>query len=113
MALSRRLISSHFPYVPLHIDVHQSTHTLEALLDTGFDGYLALPPTFFPAGEPPDGYLPCRLADGSGVLSPYYRGVVEVGGLASLQALIIALGDEPLVGRGVADRFSILLNHGQ
>lgn len=113
MALSQRLTSSRFPYVPLHLEVRQQTHGVDALLDTGFDGDVALPPELVVAGQSPDGYLPCQLADGSEVLTPFYLGVVRVGDLGAFPIVIIALGDEPLVGRGVSDRFRIILDHGQ
>jgi len=113
MALSRRLTSARFPYLPLQVDVDRRTHAVEALLDTGFDGDVALPPELIAADHPPDRYLPCQLADGSDVLPPIYRGVVRVGDMATFPIVVVALGDEPLVGPGVADRFTIILDHGQ
>jgi predicted aspartyl protease len=42
MALNQRVVSSHFPYLPLQLEIRQELHELEALLDTGFDGYVAI-----------------------------------------------------------------------
>jgi hypothetical protein len=41
-----------------------------------------------------------------------YFGTVQVNDVGSLDALITALGDEPIVGRGVTDRFRLILDHG-
>jgi predicted aspartyl protease len=113
MALSQSLRSSRFPYLPVQVDVGQDAVDVEALLDTGFDGDVALPPDLLPSGEPPAGYMMCRLADGSLVAVPVFRGTVKVGSFGVFQAYITALGDEPLVGRGVSDRFRITLDHGR
>ena len=72
---------------------------VDALLDTGFDGDVALPQQLV-AEALPDGYLPWVLADGSNVLAPAYEGTVQIGSTAPLAAVMIALGEEPLVGPG-------------
>jgi len=66
-----------------------------------------------PANQTPDAYVPCVLADGSELLTPVYRGVAQVGDLSSFAVAVIAIGDETLVGRGVSDRFTIILDHGK
>lgn len=113
MAMNQRLVSSRFPYLPIHIQLRQRREDIEAFLDTGFDGHVAVPPEFIAHGQPPDGYLTWRLADGSEVLAPYYLGTVQLGQMGTLPAVITSLGDEPLIGRGIADRFTITLDHGQ
>lgn len=47
------------------------------------------------------------------MLTPYERGVVEVGGLGAFPVVVIVLGYEPLAGRGVSDRYSVILDHGR
>jgi hypothetical protein len=69
-------------------------------------------PGFISAG-PPDGYLPWALADGTEVLAPAYSGTVQVGRMPPIPAVVVMLGVEPPVGRGVSDHFSIVLDHGQ
>lgn len=46
LAVTQPLVSSHFPYLPLHVELRQSESQIEALLDTGFDGDLAVPRQF-------------------------------------------------------------------
>ena len=107
-----RLESHHFPYLPIRLHVRQRTVELEALLDTGFDGHLVVPPSVVANGQAPDGHASWTLADGSSVLAPYYLGTVEVGTLATFPVMVTALGDEPLVGCEFAQHFTITLDHG-
>lgn len=108
-----RVVSSHFPYINMHVQVHQRDDDLEALLDTGFAGHLAVPRGFVSNGHPPDSYTPWILADGSEVLAATYRGTVSVGALGPYPAAIIALGDQTIVGRRITDRFTVILDHGR
>ncbi len=111
--MSQPVVSRRFPYLPIHLAVGQHSEDLEVLLDTGFDGDLALSPTLIANGQRPTGYSRWMLADGSSVLAASYRGTVRVGPFEPFPALITAVGDEPLVGRGVSDRLRITLDHGQ
>jgi predicted aspartyl protease len=113
MAVDRRLTSSHYPYIPIHLQLAGSEHLLEALLDTGFDGDVVLPADLVPANRTPDVYLPGRLADDSEFLAPAYSGVIRIDDFDAFMVAVMALGGETLVGRGVADRFRITLDHGQ
>lgn len=107
------LVSTRFPYLPLTIRVRTYTTTVLALLDTGFDGDIVLPPDLLPVGSTPDAYFRWMLADGTRIQAPTYDGAVELGGFKPFDVVISVLGDEPLVGRGVTDRFAITLDHGQ
>ncbi len=111
--MSQPVVSSRFPYFPLQLELGQRTEEVEALLDTGFDGDVAVPPGLLTDEEPPDTYETWTLADGSQVLAPVYLGTGRLGSLSPFPVLITALGDEPLVGRGVMDRFKVTLDHGQ
>ena len=56
------------------------------------------------------------VADGSTVLAPSYLGRVEVaelGDAGTFPAVISVLGDEPILGRSLTNRFSITLDHGR
>ena len=83
------------------------------MLDTGFDGALVVPPNWIPATEFRLDFLSWTLADGSAVTAAAYFGTAQIGTLPRFAVLVTALGAEPLVGRGVSDRFSITLDHGQ
>ncbi len=111
--MSQRVIGSHFPYLPIHIQAHQRTADIEALRDTGFDGYATVPQETMMSGEPPEGFLPCTLADGSQILAPFYRGTVQIGNLPPSSAIILALGDEALIGLSLITAFTIILDHGR
>ena len=111
--MNQRVLSSRFPYLPLLLSVRDRSEQIEALLDTGFDGDIAVPRGFISDREPPDFHIPCTLADGSEVLVPAYLGEIHLGALGRFPIAIAALGDEPLVGRGVTDRFTVILDHGQ
>jgi predicted aspartyl protease len=51
----------------------------KALLDTGFDGDLAVPMELIANGQPPDEYRSWTLADGSMIVAPLCYGTVRVG----------------------------------
>lgn len=111
--MTPRLESGCFPYLPLRLDVHGRTYQLEALIDTGFDGNVAIPPALVGNGEPPDDYQSWILADGSNVVAGFYFGTVHVGNVGAVPVAITALGDEAIVGRSVTDHFRLILDHGQ
>jgi predicted aspartyl protease len=111
MAVSRRVVSSRFPYLPITLRVRQHVITLDALIDTGFDGHLVVPADTL-VGEPADAYLPYRLADGSSVVCDALSGTVELGGLVQFPAIVAALGGECLIGRGITDQLRLILDHG-
>ena len=110
--MNQQLTSSRFPYLPVRLHVLQQTYAEEALLDTGFDGGMAMPPNLA-EGQAPDWYQRWTLADGSQVLAPVYRGTVQVGAFQPIPALVIALGDEFLIGLGILNHFSVIFDHGE
>jgi len=111
--MTRRVESDRFPYLRFRLEVGRQTHDLDALIATGFDGFLAVPPDVLANGQPSDDYQSWSLADGRRVTTPLYLGTINVGDLGTVPALIIAPGDEPLVGRRVTDRFRLILDHGE
>jgi hypothetical protein len=107
-----RIVSSRFPYVPMHLRVNRRIVEVEELLDTGFDGDVALPPALIAGDRAPDGYVRLALADGSRIFAPYYIGALRLGPMGPFPAVVTALGDEPLVGQGIAAHVTIILDHG-
>lgn len=109
--------SNRYPYLLVHVQIGSPRHVeqvleLEALVDTGFDGGLTIPPSLIDASITPDTHLPWQLADGSQVLTPAYLASVQIGPLPPVTTIVIALGDEPLLGRNVTDNFRLVFDHG-
>ena len=117
MAVSRRLVSSHFPYLPIRVQVGQHTIDTEALLDTGFDGAVVLPVSLLEGllanGVPPLRYMHLTLADGSTLLAPRYTGTLRIGQLEPFRVDVVVLGDEPIVGLTATNRYYVGLDHGR
>lgn len=107
-----RLESDRFPFLPVTFTVEDATVRVEAILDTGFDGDLALPARLVPARPESDLSLRFRLADGTRVRMPSYSGVARLGELDLLPATIVVTGDEPIIGRGLIVRYAVLLDRG-
>ena len=80
----------------LTVYINKRSETIEALLDTGFDGDIILPEGLLTNGKPPDSYLRFRLADQvTSVLAPAYLGRVEIadlGDAGETAAIIGVLG---------------------
>lgn len=111
--MSKQLVSAHSPYIPINVQVKGKIKNFEALIDTGFDGNVVIPRYELMNGELPAGYLPCKLADGSKIAAPFYEGIIKIGKLPSLNIIILAIGDECLIGRGVTDKFKVIFDHGR
>ena len=52
MVMKKILTSARFPYIPLTVMVNKRSETIEALLDTGFDGDIILPEGLLTNGNP-------------------------------------------------------------
>ena len=85
---------------------------MDARIDSGFDGDLRLSVGLYAFEDPPVGAIGYFLADGSSTEVEAYDGVVQLGSFDALPATIILTGPEVLVGRGVTDRYSLLLDRG-
>ena len=106
------MTSSRFPYLKFTFQVRQLSHDGEALIDTGFDGGFAVPPSLLQDAGPPDGYALWEPVVGPPVLAPTYRATFQIDGLGSFPVSVTALGDEILVGLEVITRFAVTLDHG-
>jgi predicted aspartyl protease len=117
MSETKTLTSTHFPSLPVTVVLNKRTETVEALLDTGFDGDLIIPEGLLTNGKPPDSYLRFTLADQvTTVLAPAYLGRVEVAELGDAgfyAAIISVLGTEAIIGRNLVRHFHIALDHGR
>jgi len=106
-----QIASPRFPYVLSHIQIRTKSADIEALLDTGYDGDVAVPADFVAGIGPPDGFSRWVLADGSPVLVPYFIGTVQLAGLGPFPALVIVLGDKTLVGAGACRHVTLVLDY--
>lgn len=85
-----------------------------ALVDTGFDGHLVIPAAEPLALPQPIYRRRVRTASGEIVRVPVYLGTVElVDQPDPVEALIMALGDEYLVGLATLNHFRVTFDHGQ
>ena len=107
-----QFVSDRFPYIRVSIDLAGFSDEFEALVDTGFEGDLALPPAQV-GGLPPDRYSRWVLANGSEILAPVHDGRLTVGGFPALAVSVLAVGGQPILGRGVTDRFLLILDRGR
>ena len=78
--MNLRLVTAHFPYLPIRVQVGQYTIDTEALLDTGFDGAIILPSALVANGVPAERYVRVVLADSSRVLAATYVGMLRTDG---------------------------------
>ena len=101
------------PYIPVAVAFGGRTEHIEALLDTGFEGDLVVPERYARQASEPDGGQVLRLADGTEIVRPIFRGSITVGQLGTFPGLVVALGDECLMGLRLANRFAITLDHGR
>ena len=109
----RLLISKKFPYIPIKIEFRHRKEKIEVLLDTGFDGDVIMPEGLVSNGEPADEYLSWRMADGSLISAPAYRGSLEIGNIRLGRVLVTVLGNKAIIGRHAILNFKITLDHGK
>lgn len=113
MAQTRKIESFHYPYFPVEVTIKHNKHTLEALLDTGFDGYVVLPPKLVTNGEVADLYESCKLADDSVIRVPVFIGFIKLARKKLNKVTFLIMGDEPVIGREVIKYFKVTLDHGR
>lgn len=113
MSDRRGVESARFPYVPIRLVGNEVALDLEALLDTGFDGAVAVPPDLDTFNQEPDGEPEFVLADGSVIRVPAYNGVLHVGELAVYPVAVVVLGAEPIFGRRAIEPYTVILDHGR
>ncbi len=79
------------------------TEEIEAVIDTGFNGFLTLPPALTALlGLPFWINEQAILADGQAVLLPVYRAKVLWNGVTR-DVLAMVTGDDPLIGMALLD----------
>src|SRR4051794_4938516 len=104
--------STRFPYLSLHVRIGNLQYPdhefdIDAFVDTGFDGGLAVPQAQIPSHLIPWSRQQWIMADGSTISAPTYRGFVTVGLLAPLNIIITVLPQGALLGRAVTNRYRL------
>jgi predicted aspartyl protease len=115
--MSVEVSSSNFPYLSVHVIVGTLRNPffefdIEPLVDTGFDGGLTVSKDLIPDSIESIGQSVWRLADETEVAAFAYLGYIKIGQLDAVPAVIIALGEEPLLGRSVTNNFRLIFDHG-
>lgn len=119
--MTQGLVGFRFPFLPLRLAFKTPAQSIdlaiEALVDTGFDGDVIVPASLIDQlapGAEPDAYVTWQRADGLEVVARAYLGTAELPSIpGSHTVLISVLGDEPIAGRGLTDRFRLTLDHGE
>ncbi len=112
MAMNSRFTAQRYPYLPLALSIGNLTITVEALVDTGFDGFVIVPAGTLPSLDA--SRMAFTLADGSRISAPTVRGAASIERiLLTTPVAISELGHEAIVGRGLIDRLKLTLDHGR
>ena len=121
--MSKKLISTKYPFLPLtiHVRVTKSKNldlATQALIDTGFSGDIVVPAAEELKQSPPDAYATWTMADESEVLAPIFLGRIRFPELDDdiaemVGVTITVLGDQALIGQSVLRRFTLTLDHGK
>jgi predicted aspartyl protease len=112
--MNRRLVSSRFPFVPLVLAFSGQVLRIEALLDTGFDGFVIVPAGALDAIADPGDRVSWRLSDGTFLAAKSVLGTATIVDLDfDVPVVISELGREALVGREVIDLLKLTLDHGR
>ena len=101
-----------FPFVPVRIELQGRVFEENAILDTGFDGEIAIPKAYA-EGLEPEGSEPFAFPDGTVVEPDKFTGIVRLADMEPTTAEIVALGSEFIVGIRILIRYEVILDHGQ
>jgi hypothetical protein len=74
---------------------------------------MAVPPDLIADDLMPNGQSRWVLADGSSILARFWAGSLRIGMIGPFPVAVSAFGHAALIGRGVTDRLTIILDHGQ
>lgn len=110
--------STRFPYLSIHVRLGNLQYPdfefdVDALVDTGFSGGLTVPRGLIPSRVYSPGQHWCEFADGNRALVPYYLGFLTIGSLQPIDAVILVLPHEALLGRAVTNHYKLTFFYGR
>lgn len=107
------MTTASYPYLRIHFSVGTHRDHVPALVDTGFDGYLAVPEDLLERLPSPARLEPVRTASREVLWVPAYPGTLELDQVPGrFQALVLCLGDEYLLGLTAINRYLVTFDHG-
>jgi predicted aspartyl protease len=102
-----------YPSLPIRLTIGSSFFETTALVDSGFEGYIALPRTLASSLPTPRYERRAEMASGEIVTVPVWRGTAElVDAPGSFRVDAVALGDEFLIGLFTMNFFKFVFDHG-
>jgi predicted aspartyl protease len=103
-----------YPSLNVRFTLGGTTREVSALVDTGFEGYFAVPTALVAALPSPNYQQRAEMANGQILTVDVFRGTVELADTAvPIRASIIALGDEFLLGLLTINHFRVTFDHGR
>ena len=105
------MISSPFPFLRIKVMLGDRDYEEDALLDTGFNGDVAVP--YHVELDPSGRTTELILGDGSLIRARSQLGQVQLGDLEPVPAEIIAMGSNFVIGTGILRHYEVILDHGQ
>ena len=113
-AVKGRFDSHGQPFLPVELSGLRGTVTLQALVDTGFDGDLCIPLALaMTIGLELKDADYVELADGSIRRELIFRGNVRIGDLAPREGeIVLTDSDQPLIGAGMFEKLKLEIDYG-
>jgi clan AA aspartic protease len=102
------------PFLPVELAGLHRSLTLQALVDTGFDGDLCVPiAVAMPLGLELKGADYVELADGSIRRELIFRGTARIGDLPPKEAeIVLTESEQPLIGAGMFEGLRLEIDYG-
>jgi hypothetical protein len=100
-----------YPEVQVILSIGTMDLEIEAWLDTGFEGGIAIPASMEHDILASAGESTVQVADGHQIIVPTWMGSVEIAE-AVFQCEVVALGSRVLLGLQVMDRMDVLFQRG-
>lgn len=107
--------STRVPYTPITVTAGSPPRVIEteALVDTGFTGFVVVPRGTLAGGNRPFQYLRWRLASDQSISAPAYRGSVYIGSTELPDVVIVERGSQAIIGMEALAHFTLTIDHGR